>query len=113
MNKNYILDTAIGIKGFKHIEGVIEAINTKSALMASEDKSIQDGLWLILLEIEDDITLQRDTWYQTMLNVRNQYALRNRHNHTALQMNAITLAIAHVRDCMKLKRLRKQVALVK
>lgn len=91
--KNIILDTARGIEGFTNVEELIEAINYKSAFIKLEEKQIFEGFMLILWELEDDITLQRNTFYQTMLNVKNQFAVRNRHRHTAIQMNVITLSL--------------------
>jgi hypothetical protein len=111
--KNLIIDTAISIDGFKHVESVIDMINAKSALKVSESEAILSGFMLILQELDDDVSMQRESLYHTMLNVKNQFAMRNRHRHTAMQLHAITIAIAHVRDCNKMRKMKQQVESVK
>ncbi|WEZ08135.1 hypothetical protein P5663_19260 [Priestia flexa] len=109
--KNTVIDIAISIDGFNHIEELILLINRNTPYFDSmtEMKRVFNGFELVLCELKNDIGLQRDTFYQTMLNVRNQFAVRNRHRHTAKQMNAITLAIAHVKYCLKMKQFKEQM----
>lgn len=109
--KNKLIDIAISIDEFNHIEELILLINRKTPYFDSmtEMKRVFNGFELVLCELKDDISLQRDTFYQTILNVRNNYAVLNRHKHTSMQMNAITLAIAHVKYCLKMKRFKEQM----
>lgn len=109
--KNTLIDIAMSIDGFKHIEELIGLINHESPFLNShvESKRVFNGIQLILRELQDDISLQRNTLAQTMLHVRNQYAVLNRHRHTAQQMNAITMAIGHVKYCLKRNRMSKQI----
>ena len=109
-----IIDLTLCIDGFKHLEELISVINRGTSYLVDkkEKQQVFNGFELILRELQDDITLQRNTLLQTMFNVKQQYAVRNRHRHTARQMNAITLAIAHVRYCLRVKQIKQEVELV-
>lgn len=104
MMKNKILDLLFDIENFKHTQEVINAINSYSPLMASDIDKVLCGIYLILSEVNDDITLQRPTLLHTMLNVKTRYGVLTKFKHTISEFNAITLAITHVKDCLKAQR---------
>ena len=60
------------------------------------------GYQLILLALQSDITLQRNTLFATMVEVK-QYRMLHNFKNTASDMCAITLAINHIKHLLKVK----------
>lgn len=106
--KNEILDLALNIDGFEHVEELLIAINTNSKLMQLDTEMVLNGYQLILLVLQHSIALQRNTLFATMLEVKRQYRMLHNFKNTASDMCAITLAINHVRHELKVTKLKQQ-----
>lgn len=104
--KDKIIDKAFhDVYYFNHFEELNVALNSRSPFMRDHEESVLQGFYLILEEIKGDESLQRHTLIQTMNNVRKESAVINSHNYPDSLTNAITLAIAHVRDVNSTKRM--------
>lgn len=101
--KNVIIKTVLSIKGFKHLQE-LKAVLNHSSLNVKEEGIILDGLMFIIWELEDNPSLQRKSLISTMMNVKKDYAIRNKFNHTVQQMYAIDSAILYVRQYRKYKK---------
>lgn len=110
--KNEILDLALNIDGFEHVEELLIAINTNSKLMQLDTEMVLNGYQLILLVLQHSIALQRNTLFATMLEVKRQYRMLHNFKNTASDMCAITLAINHVRHELKVNKLMRQSGVV-
>lgn len=108
--KNEILDVAFNIDEFEHTEELLLAINTDSKQLKRDTEMVLKGYQLILLALQSDITLQRNTLFATMLEVKRQYRMLHNFKNTASDMCAITLAVNHVRHLLKVKKLQQQLS---
>ncbi|ENJ6135011.1 hypothetical protein AB1Z82_001106 [Bacillus cereus] len=106
--KNEILNLALNIDGFEHMEELLITINTPTQLMRFDTEMVLKGCQLILLGLQHDITLQRHTLFTTMLEVKRRYGMLHNFKHTALDMCAITLAINQVKHLLKVTKLKQQ-----
>lgn len=104
--KNKVLDLAFSIQDFKHLGELLMALNSYSPSASNHEDDVLRGFQLILAELKDDSSLQRNTLLTTMLEVKKQYGMLTMFNHTIEQMSAITLAINHVQYRLKMQRLR-------
>ncbi|EJP85994.1 hypothetical protein [Bacillus cereus] len=59
--KNEILDLALNTDGFEHLEELLIAVNTNSKLMQLNTEMVLKGYQLILLVIQHNNALQRNT----------------------------------------------------
>ncbi|AJH65701.1 hypothetical protein bcere0016_40560 [Bacillus cereus 95/8201] len=110
--KNKILDLALNIDGFEHMEELLIAINTNSKLMQLDTEMVLKGYQLILLVLQHNIAVQCNTLFATMLEVKRQYRMLHNFKNTASDMCAITLTINHVRHELKVKKLMRQYGVV-
>ncbi|WP_045518110.1 hypothetical protein [Neobacillus niacini] len=99
-----VLDLLFAIDDFRHTEELLVALNNYSPLMSKESDVVLNGFYLILKELAFDSNYQRHTLLATMINVKRNYAMLSYFNHTVEQLNAITLAILHVKDCLRTQR---------
>ncbi|CGF78011.1 hypothetical protein IQ781_21725 [Bacillus sp. N447-1] len=106
---NEILDLALNIDGFEHMEELLIAFNTSTQLMRFDTEMVLKGCQLILLALQHDITLQRHTLFATMLEVKRRYGVLHKFKHTASDMCAITLAINQVKHLLKVTKLKQQL----
>lgn len=110
--KNKVLDLAMNINDFKHMDELIVAVGSDISLMNSDTDLVLHGFYLVLLELQRDSTLQRQSLLSTMLEVKKQYGMLTMFKHTAIDMCAITLAINHVRLLLKLKQIKQKYGCV-
>ncbi|HFJ9456972.1 TPA: hypothetical protein ACGW7F_002164 [Bacillus cereus] len=110
--KKEILNLALNTDGFEHMEELLIAINTNSKLMQLDTEMVLKGYQLILLVLQDNIALQRNTLFATMLEIKRQYRMLHNFKNTASDMCAITLTINHVRHELKVKKLMRQYGVV-
>ncbi|WP_349346498.1 hypothetical protein [Priestia megaterium] len=106
--KNKVLDLAMSINDFKHMNELMVAIDSELQLMKSDTDLVLHGFYLVLSELQKDSTLQRVSLLSTMLEVKKRYGVLTMFKHTAIDMCGITLAINHVRMLLKLKRLKQK-----
>ncbi|WP_337133847.1 hypothetical protein [Priestia megaterium] len=104
--KTNVLQCAKDIEGFKHFD-ILNAI-MEHYVRFDEKQSVLAGFHLILSALEKDITLQDHTLLKTMITVKKQYAIRANFKHTYREINAITLAIAYTRHCLKAMNMEQQ-----
>ncbi|WP_432694193.1 hypothetical protein ACRBU7_04000 [Priestia aryabhattai] len=104
--KTNVLQHAQAIDGFKHSD-ILNAI-MEHYVRFDEKQSVFAGFHLILLALEKDITLQDHTLLKTMINAKKQYAIKANFRHTYQELNAITLAIAYTRHCLRLMNMEQQ-----
>ncbi|WP_066314531.1 hypothetical protein [Bacillus sp. FJAT-29814] len=102
--RNKVLDLLFDIKDFKNTEELIIALNSYSPLMSKDTDRVLNGFYLVLKELAFDSSYQRHTLLATMVNVKRNYGMLTYFTHTVEQMNAITLAITHVKDCLRTQR---------
>ncbi|GAB6601441.1 hypothetical protein C2L96_25845 [Bacillus cereus] len=107
--KNKIVDVALKIDEFEHTEELLFAINADSKLLKRDSEMMLKGYQLILLALQSDITLQRNTLFATMVEVKKQYRMLHNFKNTASDMCAITLAINHIKHLLKVKKLKQQL----
>ncbi|PGT92229.1 hypothetical protein COD18_15460 [Bacillus cereus] len=110
--KNKILDLALNIDGFEHMEELLIVINTNSKLMQLDTEMVLKGYQLILLVLQHNIVLQCNTLFATMLEVKRQYRMLHNFKHAPVDMCAITLAVNHIRHELKFKKLMRQYDVV-
>lgn len=110
--KNKVLDLAMNINDFKHMDELVVAMDSELQLMKSDIDLVLHGFYLVLSELQKDITLQRGSLLSTMVEVKKRYGVLTMFNHTAIDMCGITLAINHMRLLLKLKRLKRKYGYV-
>ncbi len=103
---NRLLDMAQSLEDFKHYEELLAAIELNSVMYDTD--YTMNGLRIVLEELHDDISLQRDTLLKTMLNVRNQYAIRCKFRHTMYDMCSLGIAINHVKRLLDIQRNKRK-----